>query len=126
MVCALDNIKAILGNIFLNTHRVNVLKKGSKLKVIIRLANRSVNLEVEYWTNLTKISIHLISLQELHEISFLILMHVDEYNTKVKAKRVKSWPTYISNTILKKLDVLTDKALNIYFLFKMWTIKLRL
>jgi len=48
MVCALDNIKAILGNIFLNTHRVNVLKKGSKLKVIIRLANRSVNLEVEY------------------------------------------------------------------------------
>jgi hypothetical protein len=53
-------------------------------------------------------------------------MHVDEYKTKVKAKRFKSWPTCISNIIKKFLDVLTDEALNIYFLFEMWTIKLRL
>jgi len=44
-------------------------------------------------------------------------MHVDEFNTKAKAKRVKSWLHCISNTIKNVLDVLTDKPLNIYFLF---------
>jgi len=44
-------------------------------------------------------------------------MHVDESNTKAKAKRVKSWPNCISNTIKKILDVLMDEPLYIYFLF---------
>jgi hypothetical protein len=126
MVCALDGIGAILGNTFLNIYRVNVLKRGSKLKVITRLTNRYVSLKVEYQTNLAKVSIQVISLQELQEISFLILMHVDECNTKVKTKRVKSWSTCISNTINKVSNVLMNKPLNIYFLLKMWTKKLRL
>jgi hypothetical protein len=63
MVYALDGIEAILGNTFLDTYRVNVLGKGSKLRVIIRLANRYVSLEVEYQTSLAKVGIHLISLQ---------------------------------------------------------------
>jgi hypothetical protein len=63
MVYALDGIEAILGNTFLDIYRVNVLGRGSKLIVIIRLANRYVNLEVEYRTSLIKVGIHLISLQ---------------------------------------------------------------
>jgi hypothetical protein len=55
--------------------------------------------------------IHLISLQELQETSFLILMCVDESNVKSKAKGAKFWPTCISNTINKFLDILTDELL---------------
>jgi hypothetical protein len=33
---------------------------------------------------------------------------MDEYNDKYKAKGVKSWPTCISNTINKFLDVLMN------------------
>jgi hypothetical protein len=43
----------------------------------------------------------LVSLQELQETSFWIVMHVDEYNAKFKTKGAKSWPTCISNTINK-------------------------
>ncbi len=35
-------------------------------------------------------------------------MDVDESNTKFKAKEAKSWPTCISNTINKVLDILTN------------------
>jgi hypothetical protein len=34
-------------------------------------------------------------------------MHVDESSAKSKAKGVKFWPSYISNTINKILDILT-------------------
>ncbi len=80
MVCALDGIEAILRNIFLNAYRVHVLRRGSKLRVIVRLTYRSISLEVEYQASLIKVGLHLISLQELQETSFLILMCVDEFN----------------------------------------------
>jgi hypothetical protein len=38
-------------------------------------------------------------------------MHVDESNANSKAKGAKFWPTCISNTINKFLDVLTDNLL---------------
>ncbi len=47
-VCTLDGIKAILRNTFLNIYYVDVLRGGLKLKVIVKLANKSVSLEVEY------------------------------------------------------------------------------
>ncbi len=47
-VCTLDGIEAILGNTFLTIYHVDVVKGGSKLRVIAKLANRSINLEVEY------------------------------------------------------------------------------
>ncbi len=50
----------------------------------------------------------MVSLQVLHETSFLI-MCVDEFSTKFKTKGVKSWPTYISSIINKFLDILTNK-----------------
>jgi len=104
-VCALDGMEAILVNTFLDVHCVDVLENGFKLNVITRLTNRSISLEIEYQASLAKVGIHLVSLQELQKTSFLI---VDESNVKFKAKGVKSWPTYISNTINKLLDVLTD------------------
>jgi hypothetical protein len=47
-VCTLDGIEAILGNTFLNIYHVDVLKRNSKLKVIVKLTNRSISLKVEY------------------------------------------------------------------------------
>jgi hypothetical protein len=38
------------------------LRGGSKLIIIVTLANRSVSLEVEYQDSLTKVGIHLVSL----------------------------------------------------------------
>jgi len=38
-------------------------------------------------------------------------MCVDESNAKSKAKWVKFWPNYISNTINKFLDILTNELL---------------
>jgi hypothetical protein len=48
IVCALDGMEAILGHTFLDVYHVDVLRGGSKLTIIIRLANRSISLEVEY------------------------------------------------------------------------------
>jgi hypothetical protein len=62
------------------------LKGGLKLIIIVRLANKSVSLEVEYQDNLTKVGIHLVSLYEFQDTSFLILMCVDEFSAKFKAK----------------------------------------
>jgi hypothetical protein len=109
IVYVLDGIKAILRNTFIHVYSVDVLRKGFKLKVIVKLVDRFVCLEVEYQGNLTKVGIHLVSLQELQETSFLILMCVDEFNTKSEAKGAKSWPICISNTINKTLDILMDK-----------------
>ncbi len=64
-ICALNGMEAILRNTFLNTCHVDILRGGSKLRVIAKLANRFVNLEVEYHTSLVKVSIHLVSLHEL-------------------------------------------------------------
>ncbi len=53
--------------------------------VIAILTDKSIKLEMEYQISLAKINTHLVSLQVLHETSFLI-MHVDESNAKSKAK----------------------------------------
>jgi hypothetical protein len=62
MVYALDGTETILGNTFLNINRVDVLKGGLKFKIITRLTNKFVNLEVECQANLIKVGIHLVSL----------------------------------------------------------------
>jgi len=73
----LDGIEVILGNTFLNAYHIDVLKGISKFKIIIRLVDKLVSLKIEYQTSLVKISIHLVSLQELQHISLLIFMHVE-------------------------------------------------
>jgi len=45
-VCALDNMEAILGNIFLDAYHIDVLKDDFKLKVIPRLIDKSISLEI--------------------------------------------------------------------------------
>jgi hypothetical protein len=52
------------------------------LRIIDKLINKSISLNVKYHVNLAKTCIHLISLQELQETSFFICMHVDEFNIK--------------------------------------------
>jgi hypothetical protein len=47
IVYALDGIDAILGNIFLDAYRVNVLRGVSNLRIIAKLKDMFVNLEVE-------------------------------------------------------------------------------
>jgi hypothetical protein len=47
-ICELNNMEANLGKTFLDTYHVHILKGNSKLKVIVRLANRLINLNVEY------------------------------------------------------------------------------
>ncbi len=108
MVYTLDGMEAILRNTFLNNYLVDVLKGGSKFKIIARLRDRSISLKVEHHVSLVKISIHLVSLQELLDTSFFILMCVDESSAKSKAKGAKFLSTCISNTINKFLDVLID------------------
>jgi len=77
MVCMLDGIEIILGNTFLNAYHIDVLKGISKLKTMVRLTYKLINLKVEYQASLIKVSIHLVSLQELQHTSFLIFMHVE-------------------------------------------------
>jgi hypothetical protein len=43
-IYTLDDIEAILGNTSLNIYHVDVLRGGSKLRVIVKLANRSISL----------------------------------------------------------------------------------
>ncbi len=90
IVYALDDIDAFLGNTFLDAYHVDVLKGGSKLIIIARLVDRSINLNVKYQASLIKVGIHLVSLQQLQETSFLILMRVDESTTMSKTKGAKS------------------------------------
>jgi hypothetical protein len=47
-IVALDGFDAILSNIFLDVYFINILRYGSKLRVITRLANKLVSLEVDY------------------------------------------------------------------------------
>jgi hypothetical protein len=108
MVYALDGMEAILRNTFLDIYLVNVLKGRSKLRIIVRLRNMSISLKVEHHATLAKINIHLVSLQELQDTSFLIFMRVDESSAKSKAKGAKFSSTCISNTINKFLDILID------------------
>jgi hypothetical protein len=44
----LDDFKAILSNSFLNFYKVDILKSNYKMKVIMRLVDELVNLNVEY------------------------------------------------------------------------------
>ncbi len=101
MVYALDGMEAILKNTFLDTYLVDVLKGGSKLRIIARLRDRSISLKVEHHATLAKVSIHLVSIQELQDTSFLIFMRVDESSAKSKAKGAKFLSTCISNIIKK-------------------------
>ncbi len=48
IVCTLDGSEAILNNTFSDVYYVDVLKGGSKLRVIARLTNRSISLKVGY------------------------------------------------------------------------------
>jgi hypothetical protein len=48
IVCALNGIEAILNNTFSDVYCADVLKGGSKLRVIARLINMSVSLKVGY------------------------------------------------------------------------------
>jgi hypothetical protein len=44
----LDDCKAILSNSFLNFYKVDILKSNYKMKVIMRLVDELVTLNVEY------------------------------------------------------------------------------
>jgi hypothetical protein len=44
----LDDFKAILSNSFLNFYKIDILKSNYKMKVIMRLVDELVNLNVEY------------------------------------------------------------------------------
>ncbi len=101
----LDSFEAILNNTFLDTYHVDVLKDNYKLRTIIRLDEMLVNLEVEYQVDFKVVGIHFISLQELQETSFFIFMHVNEFSVKAEAKGFNLWPSCISNTLNKYIDV---------------------
>jgi hypothetical protein len=48
MIIALNGFDTILGNIFLDAYRIDILKDGYKFKVIAKLANKLISLEVDY------------------------------------------------------------------------------
>jgi hypothetical protein len=93
----------------LDTYLVDVLKGGSKLRIIARLRDRSISLKVEHHATLAKVSIHSVSLQELQDTSFLVFMRVDESNAKSKTKGFKFLSTCISNIINKCVSTLSRK-----------------
>jgi hypothetical protein len=47
IMCELDNSKPIVGNIFLDFHHVDILRRGFKVKIIVMLANKLVSLNIE-------------------------------------------------------------------------------
>jgi hypothetical protein len=47
-MCELVDFKAILNNIFLDFYKVDILKRNFKLKVIVRVVDELINLNVEY------------------------------------------------------------------------------
>jgi hypothetical protein len=48
LMCELEGMEAILGNILKNVYQINILKDGSKLKFIAKLIYKSISLNVEY------------------------------------------------------------------------------
>jgi hypothetical protein len=46
------------------------LRYGSKLRVITRLANKLVSLEVDYWSSLFAIRINMVSIQDMPKTTF--------------------------------------------------------
>jgi hypothetical protein len=59
-------------NTFLN-YKVVILRNNFKLRVVIRLIDKSINLNVEYQVSLVLIGIYLVYLQKLQETSFFLL-----------------------------------------------------
>jgi hypothetical protein len=49
---------------------IDVLRSWFKFKIIARLVDKLVSLNVKYWFTFENIGIHLVSLQKLQEISF--------------------------------------------------------
>jgi hypothetical protein len=62
---------------------------GFKLRVITRLVDKSVSLEVDYWSSLLVVGINLVSMQET---TFLILMHMEKHGDAAKVERVSPYP----------------------------------
>jgi hypothetical protein len=103
-IIALDGFDGILGNIFLE-YRIDILRNGFKLRVKSRLANKSFSLEVDYQFSLLAVRINLVSMQE---ITFLVLMGVEEHGDGAKVERASPYPFCLSKVINKFSDVLTD------------------
>jgi hypothetical protein len=68
----LKNFKAILSNTFLN-YKVDILRNNSKLRIVVRLIDKLINLNVEYQVSLILIDIYLVYSQKLQETSFFFL-----------------------------------------------------
>jgi hypothetical protein len=51
-MCNLDNFDAILNITFIDSNWMDVLRGGCKLKVITRLIDKLVSLNIEYQANL--------------------------------------------------------------------------
>jgi len=63
MIITLNGFDAILGNTFLDVYCIDILRGGSKLKVITRLVDKSISLEVDYQSSLLVVGINLISMK---------------------------------------------------------------
>ncbi len=59
-IVALNGFDTILSNNFLNAYHIDILRDGFKLKVITRLANKLVGLEVDYQSSLLAVRINLV------------------------------------------------------------------
>jgi hypothetical protein len=71
----LNNFDIILGNTFLDAHKIAIFRSGGKLKVCDKCGFKLVNLDVNYNFTLVKMGMNLIVLaNELESPSFLLLM----------------------------------------------------
>jgi hypothetical protein len=68
----LNNFKVILSNTFFN-FKVDILRNNSKLRLLVRLIDKPINLNVGYQVTLILIGIYLVYLQKLQETSFFLL-----------------------------------------------------
>lgn len=61
-LCDLDKFGVILGNMFLDVYKIDILHIGSKLRVHAKVGSKLVNLDLEYNFALVEVGVNLVAL----------------------------------------------------------------
>jgi len=103
-VCEMDGIDLILGNTFLDTYKVDI-RKWSSLKVVANQDGREIELEITKSPIMLGTQIHLVALEDLSEMRFLVVMKVDLDGGKSKlTTKANLPPKYVTSVIHKFVD----------------------
>jgi len=109
----LDKFHVIVLNTFLDAYKVNIFRKGGKMKVHAKVGFKLVNINVEYNFALVEVGINLVPLANEFELfSFLILIFLKVSQEELKPQGVRKAPAYILDSFNMFLKVLTNELSN--------------